>query len=108
MTDNNGNSVTLRDYLEGKFDHEREMRLQLIDEQRRALAIATMSMDKRLEGMNELRAQINSERGNYVSLQKHDGFADAILAKIDGLARMVYVGLGIILAVQALLFFFKR
>lgn len=53
--------ITLREFLENKIDHERELR-----------EAHEAHIDLRLAGMNELRAQIDSERGSFVRSEVYD------------------------------------
>lgn len=55
-----GEQVSLRDYI------EKIINLHFLESQR-ALDKATDALNYRLESMNEFRAQINSERGTYIT-----------------------------------------
>lgn len=57
--------------------HDREQVLR--DE---ALKTARETIDVRLEGMNELRAQINSERGRFIERQAFDTFKDSMATQL--------------------------
>jgi len=60
------------DDLEKSFDSKLELR-------DRALEVAAAAMSYRLEGMNELRAQLNNERGHYTTAEK----MESEIARID-------------------------
>jgi hypothetical protein len=62
-----------------------DVKLELRD---RALAIAAATVDKRLEGMNELRQQIDSERGHYVTREVFDIHAARTAALESRVARI--------------------
>jgi hypothetical protein len=58
--------VALKEYLEGLIEAlRREIQLQREGDQR-AVDLATDTLSKRLETMNEFRDQIRDERGTYV------------------------------------------
>jgi hypothetical protein len=46
-------------------------------------------VDNRLEGMNELRAQINSERGQFVERQNFDTYKDGIATQMGAIASRI-------------------
>ena len=55
---------------------------------------AKLSNDARLESMNEFRQQMNRAEGTYATKVEH-----------SALERLVYIGIGILMAVQALIDF---
>ena len=64
---NNEDQISLRHYIEAISEerwnaHKREHELLTL-----AMEKAVQATDRRLEGMNELRAQINSERSSYAT-----------------------------------------
>lgn len=85
--------VSLRDYFEARFvslgarldayvEQHREMHEQLSEQVKHAAA----AIERRLEGMNELRGQLNSERGHFVSrdmLDQRNALQETRLAEID-------------------------
>jgi len=81
--------VTLREYV-----------LTILDEREKQLNMTRCDLERRLEQMNELRVQINSERGSFVTLVQHQLINDAIRdiqvwrGNIEG--RMLMVGAGIV------------
>jgi CHASE3 domain sensor protein len=66
--------VTLREYIEKIMDER-------FESAERALDISTKVLDLRLEAMNELRDQINNERGRYLTRETFDQSRDQ--ARID-------------------------
>lgn len=70
--------------------HERELREQWQSDhmhvhelEREALDKAETAVNSRLEGMNELRAQINTERGTYATRD----YVDTVNSSTDGRLR---------------------
>lgn len=61
MTDRPGETVSLRDYIDERLAANN-----------RATDIAKADVDRRLEEMNQLRAQIGEERGAYVPVAQYD------------------------------------
>ena len=71
-------SVSLREYMD-----------RLLEEKEKAMMATSDALNKRLDEMNELRRQIDSERNRYVTRDMY-----------DQITRLVYIGLGIVLAIQ--------
>jgi hypothetical protein len=62
-----------------------------------AVTLARVMMEGKLETMNEFRTQILSERKAFATRDM-----------LDGLAKIVYIGLGIVLALEFALKFFVK
>lgn len=76
--------------------HERELReqWQSLHEERHkadahALEVASHDIDRRLEAMNEIRSQINSERGKYVLREMFDKSLDSARDTSDARFKML-------------------
>jgi len=52
-----------------------------------AISKAEQAVDKRLEGMNELRAQITSERGEYVRIDTYSARHDELITRLNALEQ---------------------
>ena len=61
----------------------------LHDSDARALQLAREDIERRLEGMNELRAQINGERGLYVTRDMLEGKLEGLDGKVDGMSATI-------------------
>jgi len=69
--------VTLKEYIERVFD-EKEKALQLaFRAQQEALALASRTLELRLEKLNELRQEVTSDRGNYVTKDQYEARSEA-------------------------------
>ncbi len=79
-----------------------------------ALGLAREAIEHRLEGMNELREQITSERGSYVSRVEYEAKHDTLVNRVNELekarsnveGRMWALG-SIVIIVELALRFFK-
>ena len=63
--------------------------------------VATTTLNNRLESMNEFRAQINKAEATYAT-------KDAVDARIKEIERLVYIGVGLLLALQFLVVFYGK
>jgi len=74
----------------------KEFILTILDEREKQLHMTRTELERRLEQMNELRAQLTNERGSFVTLLQHDLVQDSIKdlqiwrGNIEG--RMLVVG----------------
>lgn len=64
--------MSLKDYMERIFS-EREAALNLaFKAQQEALALASRTLELRLEKLNELRQEVTQDRGNYLTKTEYD------------------------------------
>jgi hypothetical protein len=54
-----------------------------------AIEIARLDVDRRLESMNELRAQINTERGSYVLRDRYDADHATLRDSVDARLKIL-------------------
>ena len=104
-------TISLKEYFDLKFKElgkQLALRDSLTD---KALIKAEESLNMRLEGMNEFRAQLTKQATEFVthiefnkSLEKinteFNGYIEKLETKIDMLMKIAYVGIGIMLVLQ--------
>jgi hypothetical protein len=74
--------VSLRDFLQSQIDNlARLVEVQRISSDEK-VDTATKALDQRLEGMNEFRTQINSERHTYVTRSEIDLMMEKVMAEL--------------------------
>ncbi len=61
---------------------------------------ATSALNSRLEGMNEFRRQMDKQEGTYAK-------KEAVDRELDSIKRLLYIGVGLMLAVGIILRFVK-
>jgi len=89
--DENGQFVSLREYIE-----------RILDEREKATEAARKSMELRLDRLNELRAEVQEDRGQYLTRDKYDGEHDALSNRISlleswrGKAALVMAGVAVV------------
>ena len=77
-------TVTLREFLELRIDHERELREQNLKHAGELRSILLEDIHRRLESMNQWREQLAQERGNFVQREMYDTKHDLLLTRIAG------------------------
>jgi len=93
-------TVDCKDYFNDKFT-ELERRIAIMNEaNKQALAVAHSDLDRRLEGMNEFRAQLTRQASTFISRELHDQDIRVMQVKIESNSKLLYVGLGILMALQ--------
>ena len=72
LRDDNGQFVSLREFVE-RILHEKQVALdQRFLAQQEAIAQARIVVDARLEKLNELRSEVQEDRGGYVTKENLD------------------------------------
>jgi hypothetical protein len=73
--------------MDEQIQHERELREQWEREHDKQMILALSQMERRLDGMNELRDQISAERGEYIDkswyLREHKTLQDRLAADVS-------------------------
>jgi hypothetical protein len=94
-----GQFVSLRDYIERIFD-ERQKALDIaFKASEQALALASRSLEQRLERLNELRAEVTEDRAEYV---KRDVYETRIGQLEKFQSRLIGVGAILVIIVPIL------
>ena len=78
VRDENGNSISLRTYIERILEEYDKRQVLLIEGQQRALEIAASSMEQRLEKLNELRQEVTLGRSVFVTRELFDAALELI------------------------------
>ncbi len=79
------NDVSLKEFVERGLEHEREQRELQVQQMADALVLARDTLNARLEGMNELREQINREHGMFTSRELCDSQMEIIETRVRAL-----------------------
>jgi hypothetical protein len=96
--------ASLRELIEQRFDSlDRESVLR-----QEALTMATTTLNQRLDGMNEFREQLRQQEITYLRKAEfqpaHDGLSD----RISSLERLMYIGAGAAMIVNAVFLYFMK
>lgn len=90
-----GREVTLRGYIESLIKaHQREHaaheqgHLREHANSRQAIQVAVDAMDKRLDGMNEIRASLRDAQQSFVSKDENQAEKAAIISRLDTLTEL--------------------
>ena len=70
-----------------------------------ALDISKKVLDRRLDEMNQVRAQLDRQVKTFVSIEKFDGEIKAVNQKTDNVTKFVYIGLGVWFVLQIIIVF---
>ena len=95
--------VPLRQYIEQRFndlDRRLDAELKARDQ---ALDLARADINRRLAEMNELRQQINSERGHFITRELYDRMEAERNRGLSSIVGWLVGGAGVLVAFAALL-----
>jgi len=81
----NGNTVTLREYIEAIMSERDRALTAAFAAQQSALSLATKNLELRLEKLNELRQEVTQDRANYQTRDKAETTEDALNQRLSAL-----------------------
>ena len=81
----NGNSVTLREYIEAIMSERDRALTAAFTAQQAALNLATKNLELRLEKLNELRQEVTQDRANYQTRDKAEIESDGMNQRLSAL-----------------------
>jgi hypothetical protein len=96
VTENPGDLSVIWAELKGL----RELIMELRKADERTHMIKDTELQRRLDDLNHWRAQYREEAHKYMPRETSELARDVINRRIDDLARLVYIGVGIVLVVQ--------
>jgi predicted neutral ceramidase superfamily lipid hydrolase len=85
-------SIPLREYMESRFQS-----LQ------RAVDKAEEASDRRFAGVNEMRSMVTDAAASYLTRTEYESGHQALVEKVESLQKMLWIGLGALLALQFLI-----
>ena len=83
--ENNGNTVTLREYIEAIMSERDRALTAAFNSQQAALQLATKNLELRLEKLNELRQEVTQDRSSYQTRDKAETIENALADRIASL-----------------------
>ena len=92
--ENNGNTVTLREYIEAIMAERDKALTAAFRSQQAALELATRNLELRLEKLNELRAEVTQDRSNFLTRDRYDSQHSALEDKVAQLENFRGKALG--------------
>ena len=81
----NGNTVTLREYIEAIMSERDRALTAAFTAQQAALNLATKNLELRLEKLNELRQEVTQDRASYLTRDRAEATEDAMNQRISSL-----------------------
>lgn len=92
-----------KEYIDDQVAHVWDKVMIVEQKNNSALKEADEKLTLRLEAMNEVRDQLRTQKDTFISRNEHDGDINLVQQKLEGLQKLVYVGLGIWLLLQLVL-----
>jgi hypothetical protein len=85
-------TITLREYMESRFSSIQ-----------RAVDKAEESTEKRFAAVNEMRAMVTDAASKFMPRLEYETSHQALVEKVEGLQKFLWMGLGAMLAIQLFL-----
>jgi hypothetical protein len=92
--------VSLRDYVDTRFDAQKEAVSIAMLAADRATVKADLAIEKRFDNTNEWRGTLENLQRTYMPRSTFDAEIRSILDKIEGLQKLMWIGLGLVLTCQ--------
>ena len=103
--DNNGATVTLREYIEAIMSERDRALTAAFTAQQSALNLATRNLELRLEKLNELRQEVTQDRGEYVKREVYESRVNIVEKRQ---AWMTGVGAALVVLIPIITFIIAR
>jgi hypothetical protein len=95
--------IEIRAFVRNELKHL-DKRISLIfSKNEQAMTLSKINLDKRLDDMNEVRAQLDRQVKTFVSSERFEGELKAVNKKVDYVAKIIYVGMGIWIVLQIII-----
>lgn len=82
-----GNWVWLREYLEASIAHHQKLNEQQFKALAEETKTAKTEMDRRLDGMNEIRHQLDVQASTFLSIAEFRRYYEALQARVEQIAN---------------------
>lgn len=96
-----------QEILAAEVKHLREIMELRFEAGREALRIQTEANSIHFDALNHEAARMAARDAHFVSGEKHDANMQELRSSLHAVQKLVYVGLGILLAAQVALSFYK-
>jgi len=100
---NPGPTVQLREYIERILDEREKAQAATFAAAMRETDAKSRELERRLEGLNELRAEVVRDRGRFVERKEHELLQSATDNRVSAIERWnsKVIGIGLMLVVLA-------
>jgi hypothetical protein len=96
-------NIGARQYIEKEIQHIEDKYSIILSKNADALQEAKKEMERRLEGMNEFRAQLEKQTKTFISRDEFSATEKLILQKVENISKLVYIGFGVFLMLQIII-----
>ena len=101
------NVFSLKEYMDYAMTTLDEKFMTITKKDEEAVKTARDSMEHRLDAVNEFKEQLNDQANSFLKREIYDANHKLIEQKIEGLSRLVYVGVGICVTLELIFKFLK-
>ena len=94
---------TLKEKFEDDLHNMDEKHTIIVTNNKDTLNAAKESMERRLNGMNQIREQLNDQAKTFLRIDTFESKHELILNKVESLQKIVWAGVGIVLFIQVII-----
>jgi hypothetical protein len=91
---------TLRELMEQRFTDSDKAIQAALQAAKEAVGKAEIASEKRFDSVNEFRQSLSDQTATFIPRTEYDVQYKSLDDKVNAISKLVYVGLGIILAIQ--------
>jgi len=102
MVDGNYISIETKKYVNREIKHLSDKIAIANEKNQEALKEARIEMNRRLEGMNEFREQLNEQAKTFIKRDEFSATDRLVNSKIESMQKLVYIGVGILIVAELL------
>jgi len=92
--------ISLREYVDIRFEAQKEAVSAALAAAKEAVTKAEIATERRFENSNEWRNTVETLQRTYMPRTESDQGLSSITEKVEALQKMLWIGLGIVLAFQ--------
>jgi Rad3-related DNA helicase len=96
-------SVDIRLFIKDEVKHLEDKIKLNTEGTERALEIATKEMERRLEGMNEFREQLEKQTRTFLTKEEYELKHQLMQQKLNIISKIVYIGIGVVIVLELVL-----
>ncbi len=100
--------VPLKEYIEKVIDEKEKQVILRYNNAKEALELSKKELDRRLEGLNELRSEVLKDRSQFVKVDTYESEKKAVNKELKWMQRVLFIGMGGLAVLVFILNFIKR
>jgi hypothetical protein len=92
--------IAIHKLIDKEINHLQDKVMICMRKNEQALGKASKEMNRRLEGMNAFRQQLEEQEKTYIPREEYMARHELLDSKVQSLSKLVYIGLGVVMALE--------